>query len=324
MSKLVLLISDNPQDLAFAQEITQQVNLTLKHVSNSQNAAQVIENEEIASIIVDGSTVEQYEAFEQMIQNTVGLFSDKINPNVTHYISSNSLDKSTYLLLSPIFGHFILRDFNDVGASAELYGRVLKASLEADSSGLSRFLKPSTKIHSIQLTHSTQKLKAIEATKNFLLAAKFQNRISTIVCNAVDELLMNAIFGAPIDDSGRPILSTSSRASSLVLEGRNLVEMSIGFDGEFLGICIRDQYGSLDKDKLLALESKNYSEQEYKPRAGAVGAGLGLATIFLLGGSLHFTCVQRDRTEVVVFFRKTDNFKEFKTQFRFMSTQFYF
>jgi len=37
---------------------------------------------------------------------------------------------------------------------------------------------------------------AVEAIRNYLLAAKFQTRMASVIANAVDELLMNAIFDA--------------------------------------------------------------------------------------------------------------------------------
>ena len=53
-------------------------------------------------------------------------------------------------------------------------------------------------------------------------------------------------------------------------------------------------------------------------------SGIGLATVFRSGGSFFFVSESRNRTEVTVFFRKLDSFRDFKDQFKFISTQFYF
>jgi hypothetical protein len=76
--------------------------------------------------------------------------------------------------------------------------------------------------------------------------------------------------------------------------------------------------------KLLSHISKIYTEEEYKVRSSNAGAGIGLATVFRSGGSFLFVSENQVRTEVTVFFRRMDSFREFKDQFRFISTQFYF
>ena len=69
---------------------------------------------------------------------------------------------------------------------------------------------------------------------------------------------------------------------------------------------------------------KVYTDEEYKVRSSVAGAGIGLATVFRSGGSFFFVSEAGVKTEVTVFFRRTDNFRKFKDQFRFISTQFYF
>jgi hypothetical protein len=85
-----------------------------------------------------------------------------------------------------------------------------------------------------------------------------------------------------------------------------------------------DLFGSLDKNKLLSHISKIYTDEEYKVKTSVAGAGIGLATVFRSGGSFFFVSEARVRTEVTVFFKRTDSFREFKDQFKFLSTQFYF
>jgi hypothetical protein len=108
------------------------------------------------------------------------------------------------------------------------------------------------------------------------------------------------------------------------LEGRHEVEMQVGYDGEYVGITATDLFGSIDKIKLLTHISKIYTEEEYRVKTTVAGAGIGLATVFRSGGSFFFVSEAQVRTEVTVFFRRTESFRDFKDQFRFISTQFYF
>jgi hypothetical protein len=223
-----------------------------------------------------------------------------------------------------LFGHFVNRNFGNPKEAGQFYSRIVQATLAEKSFGMASLLKPGTKIQTVQLVLSSQKSNAVEAIKTYLVAAKFQSRMATVVANAVDELLMNSIFDAPVDEIGKSLYSSTPRSTVLKLEGKGSVEMNVGFDGNYVAISAVDHYGSLDKAKLLSHISKIYDKEEYKIRTSVAGAGIGLATVFRSGGSFFFVSESRVKTEVTVFFRKTDNFREFKDQFRFISTQFYF
>ncbi len=324
MIKKLLLISERPEDLAFAAEAAKAANLNLISAPNPTAGVAILTEEEPCVILMDVSSAELYEAIEKAIQDTIGLFSEKVNPNNIHFISSQNLEKVQYLVQSPLFGHFVHRNFTDPQVSGSQYGRVILTTLQDRAFGLTHLLKPGTKIQNIKLASTHQKQDAVEAIKNYLIAAKFQSRMATVIANAVDELLMNAMFDAPVDDIGKPLFSATARNTVFKLEGKNAVEMNIGYDGELVAITAVDYFGSLDKVKLLTHISKIYTEEEYKVRTSVAGAGIGLATVFRSGGSFFFVSESRVKTEVTVFFKRTDSFREFKDQFRFISTQFYF
>jgi hypothetical protein len=318
------LISARKEDQAFAAEVALGAELSFKYTESYPEGASIIANEDVAVILVDVSTEKQYQAFESSLQETVGLFSDKINSNAIHFLSSSDLAEVKYLIQSPLFGHFVMRNYNVPADAGKHYGRIIKATLSDRAFGISKYLKPGANIQAVKLKLSTQKQNAVEAIKNYLIAAKFPTRISTVIANAVDELLMNAIFDAPIDELGKPTLSSVPRNTLVKLEGPNAVEMNVGYDGQYVAISAVDSYGSLDKNKLLSHISKIYDKEEYKVRTAVAGAGIGLATVFRSGGSFFFVSESRVKTEVTVFFKKCDNYREFKDQFRFISTQFYF
>jgi hypothetical protein len=318
------LISGRPEDKAFAIEVAIAAGLSLQSTADPKEGARIIGQDEPSVILADTSSEQQYQELETAIQETVGLFSDKINANAIHFLSSENLEKVHYLIQSPIFGHFILRNYGDPKAAGQHYGRIVKATLSERAFGLGQMLRPGAKVQAVKLLITTQKQDAVEAIKNYLMAAKFQSRMATVIANAVDELLMNAMFDAPVDELGKPLYAATARSTSMKLENKHAVEMHVGYDGHYVGITAVDLFGSLDKNKLLSHISKIYTEEEYKVKTSVAGAGIGLATVFRSGGSFFFVSESRARTEVTVFFKRTDSFREFKDQFRFISTQFYF
>jgi hypothetical protein len=324
LSKSLLLISERHEDQAFAEAVAISAGLSLRTVKEATEGADIIAQDQPSVILADTSTQDLYNALENAIQEKVGLFSDKINANAIYFLSSEHLEKVQYLVQSPLFGHFVLRNYGDPKDAGAHFGRIVRATLTERAFGLKGLLKDTAKIQIVKLQITTQKQDAVEAVKNYLIAAKFQTRMATVIANAVDELLMNAMFDAPTDELGRPLFNSTARTAAIKLEGKHAVEMHVGYDGKYVAISAVDYFGSLDKNKLLSHISKIYTEEEYKVKTAVAGAGIGLATVFRSGGSFFFVSESRGRTEVTVFFRRTDSFREFKDQFRFLSTQFYF
>lgn len=323
MSKSLVIISHRKDDLAFTAQVAQAAGLTMKHPPNLVSAMRLIEEEEKPVVFVDASSAEDYRKFEAEIQGAFGIFSAKIAANRLHYLSSGDIYEVPYLIGSPIFGSYIRRNYTAPGVG-EHYGLLIRASLEERAFGIGRLVRPGTRIQTIQLNSSLQKQEAVEVVRNYLVALRFQTRMATVIANAVDELIMNAIYDAPVDSAGRPLYNAMGRNTRVDLAGKSAVELHVAFDGTYVTLTAVDLFGSLDKGRLLSAISKIYREKEYRIRNGVAGAGIGLATVFHSGGSFHFASENGVRTEVSVFFRKTENFREFKNQFRFLSTQFYF
>lgn len=324
MSKHLVLFSQIPDDVSFAEAVAKSCGLTFFHAQDLGDVVEKIEADQAALLMADMSSEAQYRAFETAIQESIGLFSDRLNANAIHFLSNDMLEKVRYLVESPLFGHFILRNYHDPKAAGEHYGRIARSTFAHRAFGLAQLLPENAKIQKISLNNTRLKQEAVEAVKSYLVAAKFQTRMATIIANAVDELVMNAMFDAPVDQLGKQTLAQTPRSAQIDLAGRNLVEMEIGFDGEYAAITAIDHFGSLDKNKLLSHVSKIYTNEEYKVKTQVAGAGIGLATVFRSGGSFFFVSENQVRTEVTVFFKRTDSFREFKDQFRFLSTQFYF
>jgi len=324
VSKRLLLISQRAEDKAFAAEVALEAGLDLLLAEDPIKGAELVDSQEPAVVFVDVTTEAQFVAFETALQEKVGLFSDKINLNAIHFLSSSDLTEVPFLIQSPIFGHFVFRNYGDVKVSGPHYGRIVKSSQAERAFDLTVLLKPGAKIQIVKLQSTSQKQEAVEAIKSYLEAAKFQTRMATSIANAVDELLMNAMFDAPIDEMGKTIYSQTPRSTVIALTGKHEVEMKVGFDGDYIAITAVDKFGSLDKVKLMKHIAKIYTDEEYKVKSSVAGAGLGLATVFHSGGSFYFVSESRTRTEVTVFFKRTDSYREFKDQFRFISTQFYF
>lgn len=323
MANSLLLISKVKEDIDFATEVANVCELDFILAKDIEDGVNIMAEKDPVAIFVEASNDEAYQPFEKGVQEKLGLYSEKTNANHIHFISSESIDAVPHLTRSPLFGHLIMRKFQNPKEAGSHYARIVRASIKDKCFGLATFMKPGVKVQSIKLVNSMQKQGVVEALKNFILAAKFQPRIAVVIANAIDEVLMNAIFDAPADEIGNPKYTKTARNTEIKLEGKAEVEVQVAFDGLYLGVTAIDRFGSLDKAKLLAHVTKAYNEEDYKLKSSQAGAGLGLGTVYRTGGSFVFASETRERTEVTIFFKRTQSFRDFRDQFRFISTQFY-
>jgi phage-related protein len=321
--KNILLVSDHPDDASFLAEVCQVVQANLQLAPNAKEAVDFLSANDCTAIFVDVSKAETLRGFEAESQKRLGLFSDRLQANLIHFISDRELSENREVIKSPLFGNFFQRQPENLQQNGEFYGRFVAAGEKKATHELKNFLSEHGKVQQVVLSNTSQKQEAAEAVRQYLIAAKIPARISNIITNSVDELLMNAMFDAPCDEFGKTLYSATARDQARALKEHEQVTMSIGFDGFYVGVSVADGFGSLDRGRLLNHVSANYRDRDYQIRAGQAGAGLGLATIHSGGGSLIYHCEARVKTEATLLYRAFPSYREFKNQFKFFSAKFY-
>lgn len=318
-----LLVSSNPADKAFFTDVAKAASIPIQEVASANEACDELLKDAAAFVIVDVSEAAQYQDFEKAVSDKIGMFSATLVPNNIFYVSSKPLYECDFLRNTEIFGHFIERSFNEIDKT--LIGRVFAMAGKERAFGIEKYFASDARGQTIPITKTIQKKVIIESLKNHLVKIGFKARMATVISNAIDELIMNAIFDAPVDELGRRPHEKTSRNAVFDLEGKDAVELKVVFDGKLLGISVADNHGSLDRKKLVAQHlGRSYSTSEYQTKVNIANAGLGLSQVFRNCGGLVFACDNGTRTEVTLFYRKTVSFKEFKDQFRFLSTFVYF
>jgi anti-sigma regulatory factor (Ser/Thr protein kinase) len=185
--------------------------------------------------------------------------------------------------------------------------------------GLRSIVSDANAIQTIRLTDSTQKSFAANAIATQLREFQCNERIARTVAGAIDELLMNAIFDAPVDSRGQRLYDQTPRSKRIEISD---VELQVAVDDNLIAISVVDSNGSLNRDTALDHIAKIFDSRFYKIRGPDYqGSGLGLSLVMKSGGSLAFVTKPGVRTEVTVFFRPTEKFKDFKNPFQFVATR---
>ena len=98
--------------MAFANVVASTCGLPLIHAKTMAEGVDAFVANSPRVLFADGSTKEQYQEFETLVHEKVGLFSELVNPNMIHFISAAQIDAVPFLLQSPIFGHLIMRRYD--------------------------------------------------------------------------------------------------------------------------------------------------------------------------------------------------------------------
>jgi hypothetical protein len=324
MSKCLFVLHQEA-DAKSLEAWCQEASLEAVVVRSAEEAVPFIQAGNLHQIWIEVTDEARYQHFETILKDSVGLFADVLDPNKIFFFTRNLSQDVPFLYLSPFFGSVF---FLAKGVPLDQYPKLLQRSLRsgalpATQTGLGAYLEPGTRFQHVTMLNSGQKQHAVEAVRSFLVSAKFATRIALIIANTIDELLMNAIFDAPVDEVGRPLLEFTVRDATFDLEGQAQVDLHLGFDGEFVGISVSDAYGSLDRTKLKQTLSKNYRKESYsRVKPAAPGAGLGLLHATKSGSSLIFSSTPGVKTEVLALFPRTKTYKGFRNYPQLIGTHF--
>jgi len=164
--------------------------------------------------------------------------------------------------------------------------------LRGECFGLDKYMAWGASISSFALDNALERADAVALLAREIVPVGLPERISSLVGVIADELLANAIYAAPVDDTGARFRARESREASRTLVGRDVVTLRWATDARYLAIEVRDRWGSLDPlpiGKKLA-GSKNHTRPE---------DGMGLALAYACANQLVLGVAPAQLTEVI-------------------------
>lgn len=308
----LVLISSRADDKIFVESIANALGLET-FVYNDVGAWRKVQIKDDI-VFVDINDEISWSAFEEAAANheanRIHLFFD----------STPQLCASPAHFDSKVVGNWIRRPGDAAEVAALHYGRVLR-SLSDSAPRLSELVSLGTSIQKLEVQNSIQKEFVTESVRGYLVEAGCIERSANVIANSLDELIMNAIYNAPVDANGKRIYNEPPISQALDLEGRNRVEIEVATEGSFALISVTDFYGSLSRDTIVKHVARSYNGyQNNSIQSEGSRAGLGLALIFRSGGSYHFSIDPGIRTTVSIIFDITGRFRETRDRFQFLST----
>lgn len=171
----------------------------------------------------------------------------------------------------------------------------LHALAHAPRFGLERF-QPTAR-WATDIAGSDAREDILEAVQAFLGEHHIRARMAGIAGDAIEELITNAVYDAPVDANGQRLYVDTDRRSSVTLAPGAQARLEVAVHGTTVYAAMTDPHGSLEPSAV-----RRYLVDGLR---GAIsdkpgGAGLGFARVYGLVDRLAIHVVPRLKTEVVV------------------------
>jgi hypothetical protein len=183
----------------------------------------------------------------------------------------------------------------------ELLATVQKL-VRGDLFGLEKYMSWGAEVRSFVLEDALERDRAVAQLTRDVVGAGLQDRVGSLVSVIADELLVNALYTAPVDGAGAQFRRDEPRDKKRALVDRDAVTLRWATDGRYLAIEVKDHWGSLDPKRVAArIARANQSGGD---------AGMGLALAYACCNHMVFNVAPGATTEAIalidVRFRPTE------------------
>jgi hypothetical protein len=173
-------------------------------------------------------------------------------------------------------------------------------ALRGEVFGLQKYFPWGVTTFTMVVKNHEEKGRALEIMLRYASMAGVRGPVRERIQRVADELMMNALYHAPVDARGNEKYAGKTVKELAHLPDVNTIQVQYGCSGRYFGIAVRDANGSLKREKALdyLLRAKSGAQIETK----STGAGLGLVSVLDASSKLIFNLAPGASTEVIGLF----------------------
>ncbi|MGK5091263.1 response regulator [Deltaproteobacteria bacterium TL4] len=174
----------------------------------------------------------------------------------------------------------------------------LRKLFSRDIFGLEKYLRWGFEPIQHITKHTDDRFRFIEKMSEYLQSLKVSNQFISRLENVADEFLTNALYNAPVGEDGKALYREVERTAGRPCTEREKTVLSYAYDGNYFGISIEDNYGTLTKKDIFE-GLKRCLDEQGNPSQKSGGAGLGLYLSFLILNKLIINIRPGKKTEMI-------------------------
>ncbi|MDQ3365761.1 MAG: hypothetical protein M3680_10075 [Myxococcota bacterium] len=173
--------------------------------------------------------------------------------------------------------------------------------LTGDLFGVEKYLPPGTPVHYARLRDFDGRGRAIDTVLGYAEEAKMRRQVRTAIGQVCEELLMNALYDAPVDADGKPIFADVDPHARRGTRSPRPVSIRYAATDTLFAVAVRDRFGRLAKNTVLSYIEKCIHSPNQIDRK-TYGAGLGLYLVANAAATYVVNVAYGIATEVVCTF----------------------
>jgi len=314
----IVLVSRNAVDYLFAEQVAKNLGVRFAQAKSKDELHEILCANLGCFILWDYDSVLEKRPEDQRLNMDLMHYFEK--HRVWHRvfaISSHPLRDSIVPGNFHLFSKYLLRNFSLEATKVYSYiihNILLSNPFETHAAGIDDL-----QIQKSRITNSARKKATLEALSIILEKKTIPKRIASSIIRATDELILNAVFDAPMDLKGKHYKHGLDRSEEFDLSRKEEVEIELISTQTFLQISVTDYFGSMDKEDFIPLLAKNFSKQEVAgdEESNRADRGLGLYQILNSGLSLQIVIEEGKRTRMSLVVPWVANVRELRDSFRF-------
>jgi hypothetical protein len=176
-----------------------------------------------------------------------------------------------------------------------------KKLLTGDIFGIEKYLPQGTPVHYLRLRDFEGRGKAIDTILDFAQSSKMRRQVRNAIGQVCEELLMNALYDAPVDGKGTQLFAEVDPHDRVKTRSPRPVSIRYAATDKQFAIAVRDRFGRLAKNTILSYIDKCMNSPVQIDRK-KYGAGLGLYLVANAAASFVANVAYGIATEVVCTF----------------------
>lgn len=164
--------------------------------------------------------------------------------------------------------------------------------------GLGWYLDDEEDVRYVSLRSFEQRRDALDDLETFAREARLRGRVRRLAGQVVEELLMNAMYQAPVDPAGRRVFEEVEPAERVRERSPQPVSLRYTVRDGSLYVSVRDRFGSLQRDTL-AHYLLRCTTEEVQMEQKQLGAGLGLYIVASTASQVMVNILPGELTEII-------------------------
>ena len=173
--------------------------------------------------------------------------------------------------------------------------------LTGDIFGIEKYLPEGTPVHYARLRDFEGRGQAIQTVLDFAEQNKMRRQVRSAIGQVCEELLMNALYDAPVDADGKQIFAEIDPHDRTKTKSPRPVSIRYAATEDRFAVAVRDRFGRLAKNTILSYIEKCIHSPNQIDRK-TYGAGLGLYLVANAAASYVVNVAYGVATEVVCTF----------------------